>query len=246
LTTAAPECTHHEASGRVVPTPKALKKGANRLQRKGGGSLQPSATDDGSSTVAPRSLTVQTNPPRRPLPPVHRMLAHDGVYEVRDTDLGTFTARIPGEVSVMEGFSLKVPKAPVYLLEQAVKIFKERPDREVLLTIMYDHSDARHHLAWVDQRATATSIDYDAAPEDEDLIVYAEIHSHNSMDAYFSATDDGSEARSTGLYGVIGRVDRHRPHAAFRYSCGHHFRRIPASSLFDDPVRVAELLSEIA
>lgn len=243
LTKDSTEFTHDEARNRIVPTRKALKKGAHGLRRERGGSRRLSAAtgvDD-----EPPSLTVHTHPHNRPLPPVHRVLAHDGVYEVRDTSLGTFTARIPGEVSVTEGFSLKIPKAPVELLEATVRIFKERPDREVLLTIMYDRRDARHHLAWPEQSATATSIDYDSITEDEDLIVYAEIHSHNSMDPFFSATDDTSEARSTGLYGVIGRIDLDRPHAAFRYSCGHHFRRISGSSLFDDPARVRKLLAEV-
>ncbi|MDN5697739.1 MAG: Mov34/MPN/PAD-1 family protein, partial [Rubrobacter sp.] len=140
--------------------------------------------------------------------------------------------------------SLKVPKAPVSLLGKTIAIFKGKPDTEAILTIVYDHRRKSHRLVWVDQTTSRSRVHYDSITEDEGLTVYAEIHSHNSMEAFFSPIDDGSEARSTGLYGVIGRVDLDRPHALFRYSCGHHFRRIPAMSLFDDPKRVNELLVE--
>lgn len=246
LTKDTTELTHDEERNRVVPTRKALKKGASQVKggvsqrRRPSLSARQAPPDD-----EPRTLRVHTYPVTdRPLPPVQRVLAHDGVYEVRDTPLGTFTARVPASVMLHEAADLKVPRAPVALLEKTLRIFKGRCDREVLLTIVYDHRDGAHHLVWVEQSATATSIDFDPVVENDYLTIFMEIHSHHCMEAFFSATDDHSEVKSGGLYGVIGRVDLDRPHTAFRYSCGTHFRPIAARNLFDDAARVSNLITE--
>lgn len=248
LTRESTEFTHDKDKNRVVPNRKALKKGAAQMQD--------GASEYSSPTFAvppdknfeeqekPRSFTVHTRLVGQPLPPVHRVLANDGVYEIRDTPLGTFTARMPAQTKLAETVYLKVPRAPVALLRKTLRIFKQRPDREMLVTVVYDHRDGAHRLVWVEQCATATSIDYDPVVENEHLTVYCEIHSHNRMDAFFSATDDSSEVKSGGLHGVIGRVEDPRPPARFRYSCGEHFRDIPAVDLFEPAERIPELITE--
>ena len=52
-------------------------------------------------------------------------------------------------------------------------------------------------------------------PYDDDTryIRYADLHSHNSMEAFFSPKDDQDE-QGTGLYLVMGQVNR------FSRSCG--------------------------
>lgn len=251
LTKDTTEFTFDEERGRIVPTRKALKKGS--LAGALASYSEESATGFGNLTEgrrhaaqSPGTIQVETRVPSGPIPPVRRVLDRDGVYEIRNSDLGCFIARVPSKIDLglRESVTLRVPKAPVSLLEKTVKIFKERPRKEALVTIVYDHRDGRHHLIWVDQETTATSVKYDAVPESEHLTTFMEIHSHNTMEAFFSSTDDGSEAKSTGLYGVIGRVDLDRPTARFRFSCGTHFRPLGAESLFDDPERVRSLIQE--
>lgn len=50
----------------------------------------------------------------------------------------------------------------------------------------------------------------------------AAIHSHNSMDAFFSGKDDQDE-RSTGLYLVLGKLDKFYPDIKARIFCGDSF-----------------------
>ena len=59
-----------------------------------------------------------------------------------------------------------------------------------------------------------------------------EVHSHNSMPAYFSGTDDHDE---TGfrIYAVIGKVDSHRPEIRVRVGVYGNFISIPAHLVFD-------------
>ena len=55
-------------------------------------------------------------------------------------------------------------------------------------------------------RVTVRLTDEDL-PDEQRYLYYADIHSHNSMKAVFSAIDDMDE-RGTRLYLVIGRLDR--------------------------------------
>lgn len=62
----------------------------------------------------------------------------------------------------------------------------------------------------------------------------AEIHSHGTESAYFSATDN-LEENGFRLYGVIGRLNSPRPEILLRIGIYHHFLILPASSLFTLP-----------
>lgn len=62
------------------------------------------------------------------------------------------------------------------------------------------------------------------------------IHSHNSMEAFFSGKDDRDE-RSTGLYFVLGELDHFYPTLKARIFCGDSFVPI-------DPAEVVEGLEQ--
>ncbi len=183
------------------------------------------------STSAPREpharpLTVLREPPApaaenpdRPYPPVFRLLASGGVYEVRTTAAGQFCARVEPLVHVEEGFYPALPPCPASLLARTVEIFKERPDTEAMVALVYDTAAGRYELVWQGGKADRSCVTYVPLTDDERHIVVAEIHSHHTMDAYFSRTDDASE-RASRIYGVIGRVERGRPDALFRFACG--------------------------
>lgn len=168
------------------------------------------------------AVDVVSSPPRRPdgsYPPVFRIVGHDGVYEVRTSAVGQFAARIEAGARIREGFYPALPPCPASVLARIVGIFRERPETEALVSLVYDTEDAAYILVWQGEKATAHSVAYVPLMDDERRIVVAEIHSHHTMDAYFSRTDDASE-RALKLYGVIGNVDRERPAALFRFPCG--------------------------
>lgn len=175
------------------------------------------------------------------LPSVARILATDGVYEVRSNRVGTFVARLEGRVSMAEGFHPSLPRAPVEMLERTLAAFRSRPDSEALVTIVYDARDGSWRLVSNERAYSASEVEYVRLPDSDELIPYLEIHSHHSMPAFFSSKDSASEV-ATGLYGVVGCVEDELPQAAFRYSCGGEFREIQAECLFDSPMRVASLV----
>jgi len=181
--------------------------------------------------------------PDRPYPPVFRLLAPGGVYEVRTTAAGQFCARVEALVHVEEGFYPALPPCPASLLARTVGIFKERPNTEAMVALVYDTETERYELVWQGEKADRSSVDYVPLTDDERHIVVVEIHSHHTMDAYFSRTDDASE-RASRIYGVIGRVERERPDALFRFACGSlpsgepRFRFLRAEALFSPAAEV--------
>jgi hypothetical protein len=77
----------------------------------------------------------------------------------------------------------------------------------------------------------------DETMDAERYIHVADIHSHNSMPAFFSKTDNDDE-RATRVYMVIGYLDRAEPTIAARISVGGRFVPIDARQVIDIPVRI--------
>ena len=177
------------------------------------------------------------DPTALPYPPVFRLLGDDGVYEVRTNGLGQFVAKIEADAAVAEGFHPSVPPAPAGLLARIVRIFKDRPDTEALISVVYDSDRLSYDLVWQGDDAGPGHVSYVPLPEDDRYLVLAEIHSHHTMEAFFSRTDDRAEA-TPKCYGVIGNVDRGRPTALFRFPCGKtpdgntRFRPMRAEDVF--------------
>ena len=63
-------------------------------------------------------------------------------------------------------------------------------------------------------------------------IHFMDIHSHNSMKAFFSSIDDRDE-RATRLYTVIGHLDKYLPDIKTRFSNGGTFHEIDPSEVFE-------------
>jgi hypothetical protein len=61
-----------------------------------------------------------------------------------------------------------------------------------------------------------------------------ETHSHHTMDAFWSGTDDANE-NMTQFYGVWGKIKDEQPKFLFRWVCGGKRVNLDASILFDIP-----------
>lgn len=204
----------------------------------------PPGYDDPRPAALQKPLDVLRVPPEPnpdpealPYPPVFRLLGDGGVYEVRTNGLGQFVARIEADATICEGFYPSVPPAPAGLLARTVRIFQDRPHTEALVSVVYDSQAGTYDLVWQSDDAGPGHVSYTPLPEDDRYLVLAEIHSHHTMEAFFSRTDDRAEA-TPKCYGVIGNVDRERPTALFRFPCGKtpdgetRFRPMHAEDVF--------------
>lgn len=213
------EMLYDDEKGLVIPVLKGHRKGSERSWAR---LNQPLAVH----------TEIPDNPEKRP---VFLILGADGVYEVRTTQTGIFVAKVESGRNVKEDLRLSVPKIPVEALRGVVEYFKEEPREERLANIVYYPQVDRYSVSIPQQEGTSTAVDAGAEIETEKRFIVLQLHSHGTMRAFFSATDDKDEVR-TGLYGVIGRCHDDVPEMKLRYSCGGKYRRILSPAVFEDDV----------
>ena len=159
------------------------------------------------------------------------LVASDGEDGVRieRTPLGTFRGVTRGgEVKKLD-FSFEMPKIPTDLLYEIVDFFKKDLTNEAMVQIYYN-SNRGYYLSYPRQDVTKVRVSYTLAPVMGDTLVMT-VHSHNTMSARFSFIDDEDEVY-TGLFGVIGRLDRKNVEMTFRAGMEGCFKPLIPESLF--------------
>jgi len=177
--------------------------------------------------------------------------AKDGrIYEIRKTNMGKFITPITsGDMlsDVRAGFTPALPLIPMDLTMSVYGFFREYmqngDEREVLVNIYWDTEDKLFIADAPEQTVTKASVDSktDGEYSGERYIHYMDIHSHNSMKAFFSDTDNNDE-RATRLYSVIGHLDKFYPDIKTRISNGGKFLEIDPSEVFE---RIAKPFPEV-
>ena len=131
---------------------------------------------------------------------------------------------------VRAGFSPALPKIPAELMGQIIAFFRafmtDHGENEAFAQIYWDKAEKRFFAYVPKQSVCKEEVEadlHDCLYDDEErYLCYADIHSHNSMDAFFSGKDDQDE-RSTGLYLVLGKLDKFYPDVKARIFCGDSF-----------------------
>lgn len=171
--------------------------------------------------------------------------SNDGkIYELRKTDAGEFTApkhKVMDFQEVRAGFIPALPKIPMSLLRQIITFFRtfmgDEEQFEAMAHIYWDKEKERFFAYIPKQEVSKDEITADLrdCPYDnsERYLLYADIHSHNSMKAFFSPTDDQDE-KSTRLYMVVGRLDKFFPDIQVRFFCGGTHVPIDPSLVIED------------
>lgn len=160
--------------------------------------------------------------------------SNDGrIYELRKMEQGEFIAPKNNVVDFSEiraGFIPALPKIPAQLMGEIIAFFRsfmtESEENEAMAQIYWDKAEKRFFAYVPKQSVCKEEVEanlHDCPYDDEArYICYADIHSHNSMDAFFSGKDDRDEC-STGLYLVLGRLDHFYPEIKARIFCGDSF-----------------------
>lgn len=174
--------------------------------------------------------------------PISILPARDGkVYEIRNTEIGKFIRPVEGCDMLSEvkpGFVSGLPLIPSSLVIKIFAFFRhfvsDNSETEALLNIYWD-KEAKKFVADAPQQvATKNSVNTQLNDKftDERYTHYMDIHSHNTMSAFFSAVDDKDE-KATRLYTVIGKLNEHNPEIKTRISNGGKFLNIDPAQVFE-------------
>lgn len=177
--------------------------------------------------------------------PIKYIMGEDGqVYEMHSTELGDFTVKtnkVKGADKVKEGLSLNIPKIPFKLLLQAISFFRdvcgEFNNDEAMLQFWFNKETQEFFAECLEQTTNKVHVTYlrnKELEENPNMVLVMDIHSHNTMDAFWSGTDDASE-QETRTYGVIGRLDKAVPSYKFRMSVVGQFLDMKMDQLFEMP-----------
>lgn len=164
------------------------------------------------------------------------------VYEMRKTPFGTFTVskdNIAGLSQTSAGFKPALPLVPHDVFDGIMALFYAYAQRpyplEVLVNIYWDKQKKGFVPVVPRQKVSGARIDAaidSALLDSQRFLRYMDIHSHNVMNAFFSETDNADEL-ATGVYVVVGGLNKPQPEIRARISCGGVFREIPVSSVIE-------------
>ena len=162
------------------------------------------------------------------------------IYEVRKNQIGTFIAEADSVSlfsKVRAGFIPALPKIPYSILSEIIAFFKtfvtEKSENEAMANIYWSFEEEKYRVHVPKQTVTKASVDTNLPDIDEEkFLLVMEVHSHNTMGAVFSRTDDKDEI-ATRLYTVIGRLDKVFPDMTTRISVGGKHLVIDPAIVFD-------------
>ena len=166
----------------------------------------------------------------------------DGLYEIRDAAFGrmvTKTEFVRELEPIQPGFRFSLPKIPGEFLETIVSFFRslvtEEIQLEALVYIYWDHERKQYFLECPEQLVSKASVEavYNPALQNSNRFVHvAEIHSHNTMGAYFSKVDDANE-QAFRIYGVVGKLDSVPAEMKLRVGYNGKYIPLPLDYIFE-------------
>jgi hypothetical protein len=181
------------------------------------------------------------------------------LFKVKTGDIPA-ASKIPGLADMDEVPELLIPKIPLKYLTMVLTFYRDvhaKDGTEASALFFWNHNNENLPTKYSDDT------DVKGLIEDGQLIVYCpqqknsgtlsefgedgmvnylrehctplcETHSHHTMDAFWSGTDDANE-NMTQFYGVWGKIKDEQPKFLFRWVCGGKRVNLDASILFDIP-----------
>lgn len=137
-------------------------------------------------------------------------------------------------------------KIPLEMLDNIVEFFKKvmamtgthgsgHGDYEAMAHIVWNKTSQSYRVAIPKQRVAKASVSYDWSHVADDEEVIFDIHSHNSMDAFFSGTDERDDATYAGISGVAGRLNTANPKLIFRFNAYKAKHQMTLEEIFAVP-----------
>ena len=156
------------------------------------------------------------------------ILAGNGLFvRARSPLLGATVLITPAEVRGLlpleEKVELTQGRIPWMLYDLAVSVLAAEPNRERYLAVTWE---GKYHLKVPSQEGTAGGVEYERLPN-----TVLDIHSHGTMRAFFSGTDDRDE-QGFRIYMVMGRFDTLLPDVEIRVGVYGYFAPLVLHEVF--------------
>lgn len=176
-------------------------------------------------------------------------LQADGIYAIVKNRIGVFVYRsakaelpgLPKQFDADARIYMSVPLIPGEIYFQIkqffIDIMADMNDSEAFAQVYYDLTEKRYVVVVPEQTVAKASVTYDATKnlsvvEPERYILVFEIHSHNTMNAFWSGTDDSDE-KETRFYGVFGYLDKPEHAEEFRTNVLGKYVTLKKEHIFD-------------
>src|SRR6478609_6654008 len=173
-----------------------------------------------------------------------------GVVVFRKVPYGVVSEMLQGEPLVPSPYPLlsplpplkawlNTPKIPWGVYAQVVAFFRkvyERDKAEAIIRVFYDETTKTWVPHCPPQEVSGAHVDHkDDFDANGKLRHVADIHSHNTMAAFFSGTDDADEKKAVRLYGVVGLINQTIPASSWRAWTGKKFEDLSLSDVVELP-----------
>lgn len=184
---------------------------------------------------APVYLKTDKDEPR-PSDPFFYYITGDGIFKCRNNMFFKSSVKVdklPGTLAEHTSkLTLEFPIIPKALIERVVGFFSlihKKQNSEAAVVLVWNTLTSQVEIVCPPQRATVTSgwksswdnKEYKGSPLDvfyeipelpPHLIQFGDIHSHVTMSAFTSWTDENDEVHRPGIHAVVGRIDQEPPH----------------------------------
>lgn len=181
--------------------------------------------------------------PALPLPPIgdlmyQYVIAGNGLFiRAEDSRLKALVqisaAALTGLPDLIPFAELKIDRVPGVWLRSILRSARQHMPNEAMYQLHWvggQHHAVTHtwRVSMPSQSGSPTALRFN---DDGEAVI--DLHSHNSMAAFFSGTDDADE-QGLRFYAVIGRIDTDATEIRCRVGVYGHHMAVSAALLFDD------------
>lgn len=165
-----------------------------------------------------------------------------GIMEVRQNAVMRVATPVAAGASplpevIRAGVEFKLPPVPFAVLQQVVTFFRAvetAHKSEAFAQIAYDVSEGHYYVSVPPQSVSGAHVEHRGPIIPEDHLLLSDVHSHSTMGAFWSGTDDKDEqAHPLRLFGVIGKITQPVPEMRWRVWSGTKFHDLTVGEIFD-------------
>lgn len=132
---------------------------------------------------------------------------------------------------------LPAGKLDYRMLEEIIQFFRDvmnikKADQEAMAHILWNETEG-YHISIPNQTVSKASARYEFDHIKKGDVIVLDIHSHNTMGAFFSGTDNTDDRKFIGYSGVAGNLDKRDPALIWRFNLNELKRDCKIDEIFN-------------